>query len=460
MSLTFCNVHFTQQPQSVVYISGSLLKKLKLKGKKKVNLRLGGDKINADLRPIQRSGNHLYLASGVRRGIRVPKTGSIFLRSLAPKDEVQIGPLIGVLSDGPTSSLSQPFGSRTGFIKQLLHEGGKISYIFAFTPKDINWQDETVNGFFLTESGSSFYRKRVPLPDVVYNRLPSRKAETTQPIQQLRERFIRRRIPFFNWSFFDKADIYRLLENDLIAGKHVPESITGPTPEQIKDMLERHSIVYYKPSGGSLGNGIYRISYVPQNGYFVRYRKKTGNALQRYASFNSLMRTMQQRHGRGLRSYVVQQGIRLVEIDGCPIDFRFHMHKNGRNQWDVVGIGAKKAGKGSVTTHIKNGGSLLTPQQALTRAFGARGEEVLQRAKRTAILLAESIELHHEHLIGELGFDLGIDKDEKVWMFEANAKPGRSIFKHPQLKAEGKASVQHILEHCMFLSKFHRREEA
>lgn len=459
MSLTFCNVHFTQQPQSVVYVSGSLLKKLKLNGKKKVNLRLGAEKIPAALKPIKRPGNHLYLASGVRRGIRVPKTGSIFLRSVTQRDEVQIGPLIGVLSDGPTSSPTQPFGSRTGFIKQLLREGGKMCYIYAFTPRDINWQDETVNGFFLNESGS-FYRQRVSLPDVVYNRLPSRKAETTASIQQLRERFIRRRIPFFNWSFFNKSDIYRLLENDPVAGKFVPESINSPTPEQIKEMLDRHSIVYYKPSGGSLGNGIYRISYVPQTGYFVRFRRKSGNALQRYGTFASLMRTLQHRHGRGLKNYVVQQGIRLIEIDGCPIDFRFHMHKNGRNQWDVVGIGAKKAGKGSVTTHIKNGGSLLTPQQALSRAFGARGEEVLRRAKITAIQLAEAIEVHQEHLIGELGFDLGIDKDENIWMFEANAKPGRSIFKHPQLKVEGRASIQHILDHCLYLSKFRRREEA
>ncbi|WP_138496270.1 YheC/YheD family protein [Paenibacillus pinistramenti] len=459
MSLTFCNVHFTQQPQKVVYVSGSLLKKLKLSGKKKVNLRLGGERIYASVKPIRRAGNHLYLASGVRRGIRVPKSGSIFLRSLQQNDEVQIGPLIGILSDGPTSSLQNPFGPRTGFIKSLLREGGKMSYIFAFTPRDINWQEETINAIFLNESGS-FYRQRVPLPDVVYNRLPSRKAETTASIQLLRERFIRKRIPFFNWSFFNKSDIYRLLENDTAVNKYVPESIIGPTSEQIKEMLERHSFVYYKPSGGSLGNGIYRISYVPQNGYFVRYRMKTGNALHKYTNFNSLVRTLQNRHGRGLRSYVVQQGIRLIEVDGCPIDFRFHMHKNGRNQWVVVGIGAKKAGKGSVTTHIKNGGSLLTPQQALSKAFGTRSEEVLRKAKQVAVTLAESIETHHQHLIGELGFDLGIDKDENIWMFEANAKPGRSIFKHPQLKTEGRVSIQHILEHCMYLSRFRRREES
>lgn len=456
MSMTFCNVHFTQQPQKIVYVSGALMKSLKLAGKKSVKLRLGGERIPALVKPISKQGNHLYLASGIRKGIKVPKTGGVFLRNL-DAGEVQLGPLIGVLSDGNGSSLVQPFGSRTGFIKQLLREGSNQSYIFAFTPKDIDWQAETVNGYFLTDS-DRFTRKRVPLPDVVYNRLPSRRAETSHSISQLRERLIRKKIPFFNWSFFNKSDIYRLLENDPLASVHIPESHLNPDPEQIKDMLDRHSFVYYKPSAGSLGKGIYRLSYVPKRGYYARYRSTKGNVLQRFGSFGSLMRTLQARHGRSLRSYVVQQGIRLIEIDNCPLDFRFHMHKNGKNQWVVVGIGAKKAGKGSVTTHLKNGGSLLTPQQALSRAFGARGEEVLNNAKKTAITIAEAIETRDQHLIGEIGFDFGIDKEEKIWMFEANAKPGRSIFRHPSLRSEGKASVEHILEHCLYLSKFRRRE--
>ncbi|WHX50719.1 YheC/YheD family protein [Paenibacillus woosongensis] len=456
MSLTYCNVHFTQQPQRVVYVSGSLMKNLKLSGKKSVHLRLGQDRIPATVKPINKPGNHIYLASSVRKGIKIPKSGAIYLRS-NQDGEVHLGPLIGVLSDGPAGSTQNRFGSRTTFIKQLLKLGSKQSYIFAFTPRDINWEQETVNGYFLNESGH-FYRKTVPLPDVVYNRLPSRRAETTSSIGLLRERFIRKKIPFFNWSFFNKSDIYKLLERDPMVNRYVPESIMNPTPEQIKNLLDRHSLIYYKPNNGSLGNGIYRLSYIPKNGYYARYRLRGKNALLRFSSFGSLMRTLQERHGRSLRSYVAQQGIRLIEIDGCPIDFRFHMHKNGRNNWVVVGIGAKKAGKGSVTTHLKNGGSLLTPEQALGRAFGSRADEVLRHAKNVAITLAQAIEYHHQHLIGEIGFDIGIDKDEKIWMFEANAKPGRSIFQHPSLRAEGKASVEHILEHCLYLSKFRRRE--
>lgn len=453
MSLNYGNIHFSQQPEKVVLVSGSLMRSLGLSGKKNVLLRIGTSAVTAAVKPIERSGKQLYLSSGVRNAVHVPRPGPAYIYS--PREgEIRLGPVVGVLSDGPRNPAT-PFGSRTGYIRQLLRDGNKRMFVYAFAPRDINWQRETVHGFLLSSSGG-FVRRTVPLPDVIYNRLPSRKTDFSPFTNQLRQRFTKRNIPFFNWAFFNKSDIFNRLDGDVQASRFLPETYSNPSPERIKDMLDRHSFVYYKPSAGSLGLGIYRLTYHPKKGYFARYHGNGGNTLLKFPSFNSLMRMLQSRHGSKLHNYVIQQGIRLIEIDGCPIDFRFHMHKNGKNRWSVVGIGAKKAGRGSVTTHIKNGGSLLTPDSALSRAFGARAKEVLERAKEAAVILSESIENHHTHLLGEIGFDIGIDQNEKIWMFEANSKPGRSIFHHPSLRGEGKASVEHIFDHSLYLSGFSR----
>lgn len=102
----------------------------------------------------------------------------------------------------------------------------------------------------------------------------------------------------------------------------------------------------------------------------------------------------------------------------------------------------------------------MTPEQVLSRVFGSHhGDTVLEKAKAVAIRLANSIERNYSRPLGELGFDLGIDKDERIWMFEANAKPGRSIFKHPSLKSQGKASLKNLIDHCMYLSQFQLRRE-
>jgi hypothetical protein len=458
MSLTICNVHFTQQSEPIVWFSSPLAKLLRLSGRKSVNVKLGRETIPATVRTIKKGGHHVYLSAGLRRTVRIPKTGQVYLYN-EEEGEIQFGPLIGVLTDSRMRSSASPFGERTEFVKQLLRLGQKRAYFFAFTPRDINWQQETVYGWFLDPAGA-WSRRVVPLPDVIYNRLPSRKAETGLELTSLRERFVRKRIPFFNWSFFNKSDVYKLLDNDPEALRHLPESVNNPTSERIREMLEKHHFLYYKPSAGSLGVGIYRLTYHPRRGYFARYRSNGENVLLRFNHFNGLMRMLRARHGTALNHYVVQQGIRLVEIENCPIDFRFHMHKDGENRWVVAGIGAKKAGRGSVTTHIKNGGSLMTPEQALSRTFVDKSDDVLKEAKEIAVKLSEAIERNYSHTLGELGLDIGIDRDGSVWMFEANAKPGRSIFKHPALKEQGRASLEYILDHCLYLSKFRKREDS
>ncbi|MDF2650136.1 MAG: hypothetical protein K0Q73_5941 [Paenibacillus sp.] len=453
MSLTTCMLHAVQRTDRSVYLTSELVKALRLTGNKSITVKVGSKKATLPIRLVKKSGQHMYIPLSLMASLRIPRTGSVFVASNNNK-ELRIGPVIGILTN--VVSGTSPFGSKTGFIHQVMSTASTKSFAFAFSPSSVNWTQETVTGI-IPKEGGGWVRKTFPLPDVVYNRLSSRKAEKSAGMEGFKDRFVRRGIPLFNWSFFDKWDVYKMLDGD-DAFRFVPESRINPSADQIKEMLDKHKFIYLKPTAGSLGIGIFRVTYNPKRGYFVRYRKAGKNVLIRYGKFDGLMQMLGTGRGR-LTNYVAQQGIRLIEIDSCPIDFRFHLTKNGNNNWVVAAIGAKKSGKGSVTTHIRNGGQLMTPEQVLRQIYGNRAEQVLTNAKETAIKLAEGIENNYNHLLGELGFDIGIDQSEKIWMFEANAKPGRSIFKHPSLKEGDVATLQNIYEHCLFLSRFRSRRE-
>lgn len=455
MSLTSCTIRFANKADKSVYATSLLAKALRLK-KKTVTIRFGSKIAQFPLKVVKGTSKQLILPAAVRSSLHVPQAGTCQIMS-NEDNMIRIGPLVGVLTGG-SGSQGNLFGTRSGLIRSLLRVGRKQSYAFAFRPRDIDWANEKVHGFFLS-AGGRFVRKTVPLPDVVYNRLPSRRAEKLQSMEQFKERFVRRRIPFFNWSFFEKWDVYRLLAGDP-ASKYVPESYFNPSGARIREMLQKHSFVYLKPTGGSLGNGIFRLTYHPRKGYFCRYRQGGKNMLLRFDRFTHLLARLNR--GNRMRNYVIQQGIRLIELDRCPIDFRFHMNKNGNNEWVAAGIGAKRAGRGSVTTHVRSGGKLMSPESALTRIYGssAKAEEVLNKARQAAIQLAEAIERNYPHRLGELGFDIGIDQKENIWMFEANAKPGRSIFKHPSLKSQGAATLRHIFEYSAYLSRFRAGRES
>jgi hypothetical protein len=456
MSLTTCTIHVTQRQERAVFITSELARALKLAKTRTVTLRLGSKSLSLGLKLLKKTGRHVYLPQSIYTQLRLPRLGGTMIQSVNNGKDLELGPLIGILTN-VTSSKTAPFGSRTEFIRQFMKIGADRAFYFGFSPRDVNWNQGTVTAMVPKAEGG-WARKVVPLPDVVYNRLPSRKAEKLASMNAFKHRFVRRGIPLFNWKFFDKWDVYNLLEGT-DAFKNVPESRINPSSSDIKEMLEKHKFIYLKPTGGSLGIGIYRLTYNPKRGYYARYRQSGRNVLLRFSKFDGLMKLLNRQKG-GLNGYVAQQGIRLIEIDSCPIDFRFHMTKNSSNQWVVAAIGAKKAGKGSVTTHVRTGGQLMTPDQVMRQVYGSRGDTVLANAKETAIKLAEAIEKNYRHTLGELGFDIGIDQSERIWMFEANSKPGRSIFKHPALKEQGRASLQYIYDYCLYLSRFRARRDS
>jgi len=455
MSLTSCTILVTRQEGRSLALTRSLRQRLELGSARTIVLRVGTHSAAVPLRTLNRKGEFAVLSSALASAVRLPSSGKCLIRSTGGR-EIQIGPLVGILTS-VANHPTLPFGPRTGFIRDLMAVGKDRSFFFGFSPQGVNWENETVTGYFRSPGGG-WMRKTVPLPDVIYNRLPNRTVEKSAALREFKEKFVQRKIPLFNWSFFDKWDVYRLLDGDRDASRHVPDSQINPSTEDIRRMLERHRFIYLKPTAGSLGFGIFRLTLNPGKGYFLRYRKNGSNVLMRFPRFEGLMNMLRKQKLK-MSQYVAQQGIRLIEIDSCPIDFRFHLTKNGGNEWVVSGIGAKKAGRGSVTTHVRTGGQLMVPEQVLTTVQGELAESTLEKMKEVAIKLAKAIEREYPHRLGELGLDLGIDQSDNVWMFEANSKPGRTIFKHPELKQQGKDASANLFEHCLYLSRFVERRE-
>lgn len=367
----------------------------------------------------------------------------------------QIRPTIGILTAVTQASAKAPFGSRTAFIRQLIRAASTRARCFVFTPHSINWLTGTVHAWSYSPT-SGWHRRTAPLPDVVYNRLPSRSAERSDPIARLRAQFNAHNIPFFNWGFFEKHDIHERLANIPRMQTHIPETIVAPTDTEIRKLVRTHKHVYVKPVHGSLGIGIYRISYAPDDGFLLRYRTQGKVRVLHWDRLSGLLRYMHRRSG-SLYNYIAQQGIALSELEGSAVDFRFHMNKSGANKWVVAAIGAKRAARGGVTTHIHSGGSLFRPEQALHRMFASeQASKLLDDAKRTAIEIAETVERNYPHLLGELGLDLGIDRKGHIWLFEVNSKPGRSIFAHPALRADGQNTMRQLVNYCVYLGRRRR----
>ncbi len=100
---------------------------------------------------------------------------------------------------------------------------------------------------------------------------------------------------------------------------------------------------------------------------------------------------------------------------------------------------------------MNSGGIVKTLEEIFPDA--AEREIMLARLSDAALTLSRCLDEASETLIGEIGFDLGVDQQGRIWMFEANSKPGRSIFKHPKLKDADERTARLPLAYAVHLSK-------
>ncbi|WP_456271940.1 YheC/YheD family endospore coat-associated protein [Bacillus sp. AK031] len=344
-----------------------------------------------------------------------------------------LGPLIGIFTSGFTSFLMKPIGERSSFFAKLLSLQSSMGVIpFVFGEKHIDWENGLVKGHF-------YYRNQwetqiVPLPNVIYDRLPNRKSEKKSSYKEMKARLQKEYgIPWYNPGFFNKLDVFERLESDEEALRYLPETHSFQSFSQIERMLSKYGQVFIKPQNGSLGIGVHQFKYDrKEEAYTCVFQDKTGtNRRVKSASFEKLLQRIIS--PKVLNRMIIQQGIHLLRFEDRPLDFRVHTNKDENGEWQVSAAAAKVAGEGSVTTHLHNGGKI----KSLPEIFDDEDtlNKMEEKLRSAAIILSSALEQNMEGYIGEIGFDFGIDRLGRVWLFEANSKPGRSIFSHPDLKS-------------------------
>lgn len=385
----------------------------------------------------------VLLSENLYKNLRIPYRGKAAL--LFHDSTVYIGPLIGIFTAGFAKSELAPVRGRSLFFSKLLTmdlpAGG---YCYMFGAYQIQWEDGTVRGLIFRENG--WQEVIVPLPNVVYDRLPNRQSEDEDALQETKARLMNEyRIPWFNPGFFNKWDIYESLREDERTEPLLPYSVLAPSAKKLDDMVAQYGTVYVKPANGSLGNGIFQLSRQGENGLLARHAEGDKS----YSSADLFLNDIQKRKEE--IPYIAQQGIELIRIDGHPADFRVHTNKNRKGTWTVTAIAVKIAERGGITTHMSKGGVVKT----LAQIYDDPKERlhILQKLTKTALVISGVIDEKTEGFIGEIGFDLGMDESTNVWMFEANSRPGRAIFAHPGLTSVSRLTKRMNFEYASYLTE-------
>jgi hypothetical protein len=202
-----------------------------------------------------------------------------------------------------------------------------------------------------------------------------------------------------------------------------------------------------------MGRGIIRIARRADGSFATQTTHATGTSRQNVADFSKLSTLLSARLRR--QPHLLQQGLTLLSVGAHNLDFRALVQKDRTGKWDVTSIVARVAGHRHFVSNLARGGRLMSVMEALLKARVGR-----QRAKtlsadlrRQAIRIAIGLERQMSGHFGELGVDLAVDRELRIWLLEVNSKPSKTD-PLPPGESKVRPSARKAIQYAFHLAKF------
>ncbi|WP_238323109.1 YheC/YheD family protein [Gorillibacterium massiliense] len=342
-------------------------------------------------------------------------------------------------------------GNMNNFI-DLIRTGKEMgAFIYVATIDDLKPERKRIYGYVHHPESGMWIRQLLPLPQVIYSRIPNRKDEQQPEVQAVIRSILKKKSPaLFNPYFFNKWTLYEWLDRSKATRRFIPATRKLSTPEDLAAFMGKHPTIYLKPIRGKAGTGIMKLEKGSKRDRFwcrLHLQEKEKSVTSKH--YNLIQLWTQIKQETFGEEYIMQQGIPLARVDNRPFDLRVLVQKNGKGIWSLSGIGARVAGRKSITTHVPRGGYIDSPENALISVFGEeKSPQLLKKVKKSSLYLARHIERESGVPLGEMSMDLGVDSNGRIWFFEANSRPMK--FDEPEIRTK---SLESIVNYCLYLGK-------
>ncbi|MBP1906734.1 hypothetical protein J2Z32_003398 [Paenibacillus turicensis] len=362
-----------------------------------------------------------------------------------PFDEQR--PVIAILTVSDKVKLFR--GNHANF-RDIVKTGREMNtLVYVVTVKDLKLHAPKVQGYGYDPNEKTWIRNWFPLPDVIYNRIPLREDENKPKVKQKIEECLEHpSIQLYNPYFFNKWRLFDWLKKSQGTKALVPDTKRLLSSKSLAGMLKQYGSLYLKPESGKAGKGIMLLQWdeaSPRPLCLIIQGHHHKNIVYRTASLPKLWKRI--RKESGACAYIMQEAIELSSYRNRHFDLRVLVQKTGKGNWMITGIGARLAGLKRITTHVPQGGSIEEPEKLLLSSFGQEMTSLLMnKLKSSAILIAKHLEKSCGYMLGEMSMDLGIDRNGKLWFFEANAKPMKFDETHIRKK-----SLERVIQYSHYL---------
>lgn len=387
------------------------------------NIHIGKESIKVKVIINNKSNtgaNYCFIPSSTARRLSIPSGNYLIYKY--DLLNLYIGPVVAVLTAG-NNKRPYPVGRQARLFKELSSQAIKQGvFLYYFSPEGYRNNHAAIKGYRYDEKGNrltGFF----PYPNIVYNRVLYRSIERQPFIQSILNSFIKDpQVFLFNTRFLNKWEVNQELSQGV--GKVYLPDTKKYHLTNLRTFLKTYPEVFLKPINNSKGKGIIKIVNLGNGNYSLARAEWRNKPSLRFNSLEGIIRFIE-KHKITLRHYIVQQGIQLATFNNRVFDLRTQYQKDRQGNWILTGVGARVAGFNRFVTHIPNGGYLANYSDIIKQVFPSSDFQlsINRELHKIGQTIPALLEHHLEINLGILSFDIGIDKQGRLWILEINSKP-------------------------------------
>jgi glutathione synthase/RimK-type ligase-like ATP-grasp enzyme len=435
----------------LLLVGGHTLRSWGMAAHSSVQLRFGAMRSTVRVAPLGKPGQ-LRMSEGLAGRLGIHHGASLRIAFRPSSGIILIGPVIGILV--PYIFPHQPerlFGGITSWCREVVEACRRQgAFVYFFTPGGIAAQGNQLEGW--TYAGG--WRKgSFPIPDIIHNRLTSRKFENKSNVQKLfKESKEKHGTEIFNEKYLDKTEVFAALKKLPSLLRYLPESHAFMGMETLKAMATKYRILFMKPIRGSLGKGIIRIQRLPGGGFACHFSEQTGTRRVISATLSHVYSLLSPRFKA--QKFQIQQGLPIATAARRPVDFRALVQKGVTGKWELTSLMGRIAGPHHFVSNLAKGGAITPARTAINRANIpiSRKGIAIKELQKAALLIANGVDATIESHFGELGIDLAVDRTGRVWLLEVNSKPSKNE-QIPQMEGKIRPSVKMLIGYARYLAR-------
>ncbi|TBL77391.1 YheC/YheD family protein [Paenibacillus thalictri] len=304
----------------------------------------------------------------------------------------------------------------------------KVKLVF-FNESGINLDQRTIDGSVYADG--SWAKGTFPFPQSVMNIRPWGPRRRSD-----RELIFRKIVPFTAFLIDDKWKITKLISQSPSLSKFLVPTALLQNVDQIDELLKSHAKLVIKPVRGSRGEGVQALTHNGRLYELQRGAERIGMDRRELSEFvNNLKR----------QDYLIQPYIVCLTPDGEPFDFRILAQRNGEGKWVISVIYPRIGAKDTITSNVSVGGRTENLENFLMRLFPDHYLLFPQRLAEIGLEIADAINAHYAHPLNELGIDIAIDAEQRIWFYEANTCPG-TLYHEKERAVQAIAYAKYVAE--------------